>query len=377
MRHLLLILPFILLISGCSDDPNSVGISLVPKLDGLKIDSLQVTALTSTNYRTRVTGTSTIILLGRYSTLEARTAFQFVNIPTTRTTAVIDSAVLTFVVASRFMDSSGTISFEVHRMTRSWAESSVNWDSLQAANQIYSDTIDGKFNIAVSPADSLISIRIDSVAAHWMREGNSSPYGIILVPTVSLHPVVLGLRNLDLMTGSLIPALRVIFHDSLGVDSVIQTAYQGVSAADGPMPSPPTRLFLQAGVAYRGRLLFDVSSIPKNASVTSAALELHIDTSLSVLNQYSTDSLIVNFLPDSTKPDSIQLATLGVPTLTKTGFTFDIRNIVQNWVIGRRNQGLVLRAYGETWTIDRFACYDAFAAPGLRPRLRIKYTVLP
>lgn len=364
------------ILMGCSDEPNSVGVGLLPRLDGLRVDSLQVTAITSSNYRTNVTGTSTIILLGKYSTMEARTLLQFTGFPTTRMSSTVDSAVLSLTIASRFLDTSGTLAFEVHRITRSWAEGSLNWDSLTPGN-LYSDTIDARFNLAISPSDSVLRLRIDSVAAHWLRDGNSSPYGIILLPTVSIQPVVIGLRNFDLLSGALFPELKIAYHDSLGPDSLDIRASQGFFAGNAPAPAPPTRIYLQGGVAYRGKLLFDVASLPKNASITSAALEVHIDPALSLLNAYSRDSLIANFLPDSSKIDSLQLATLGVPAVSGNMFTFDIRNIVQGWVIGRPNQGIVLRAYGETWTFDRFACYDAFATAALRPRLRIKYTVLP
>ena len=377
MKRLSTIFLFVLLVTGCSDEPNSVGVGLLPRIDGLRVDSLRATALSSSNHRSNVTGTSTIILLGRSGTLEARTLLQFIGFPTTRMSSVVDSAVLSFTIASRFLDSIGTVALEVHRMNRSWAEASLTWDSLGPAN-LYSDTVDARINVAVSPADSVLRIRVDSVAAHWLRDGNSSPYGIILIPAVSLRPVVLGLRNLDLITGTLFPRLTVAYHDTLGADSLNLTAYQGFFAGDCPAPAAaPTRIYLQAGVAYRGKLLFNVASIPKNASISSATLELHVDPALSLLNQYSRDSLVASFLPDSTKKDSIIYATLGVPSVSMTTFTFDVRNIVQNWVIGKPNQGIVLRAYGETWTFDRFALYDAYAAANLRPRLTIKYTVLP
>jgi hypothetical protein len=137
-------------------------------------------------------------------------------------------------------------------------------------------------------------------------------------------------------------------------------------------------MFAQAGVSYRARVLFDSLTIPTNASITQAIIEFPVDGSLSLTNVHTRDSLIVHLLRKNTFPfDSLALGTLCVPALNGSQkiYRATITPLVQQWVTREPNYGLVIRAFGEFFNLDRFALYGSSGPAGLQPKLIITYTV--
>ncbi|MBI1806711.1 MAG: DNRLRE domain-containing protein [Ignavibacteria bacterium] len=374
----ILILLVLSLILGCSDDPNDSGLTLISPQDTVRIESYTSTATSDTTVLFRIPGTSST-LVGKYQDLEVRALMQFTGFSSVPSTARIDSAVVTFTMDYRFKDSSGTIAFNVHEMTRTWSQGSFLWDSSNVPG-IYRIPPETTYLKNVIPGDSLVTLRIDKLVNQWVQAGTDVPKGIILIPDAVSSTIVLGTKNISNVDTR--PLLTVAYHDSSDSARTFTTrSIQRSFVANGNMSISPDVFYVQAGVSSRGILRFDSLAIPKQVSITEAILELPVDNSSTLLNPSSRDTVLAYLLRKNSPPfDSLALGTvcspdpLSIPRVYRA----DIRSIVQLWLTREPNYGILLRPLGEFLTLDRFAYYSSSAPdPALRPKLRIKYTVLP
>src|SRR5947207_2292260 len=79
----------ILLTSGCSEDPGTVGLGVLPPQDSLQVHSLRLTASSDTTFLARVVGGSSTLLVGKFQSLQAATLLSFAGIPAIPTDAVL------------------------------------------------------------------------------------------------------------------------------------------------------------------------------------------------------------------------------------------------------------------------------------------------
>ena len=370
------ILSPLFLLVGCSEEPNSVGRNVLPPQDELTIDSLATTATSASSYRYAIPGLSNRLLLGRTADLEARTLLQFTGILSGLSGITIDSASLKLNINYRFKSLDGTLSFTVQQFLRPWNEGTFTWDSLTSGT--VNDTIDTTFVKAITSEDSILVVRLDNLVGKWYRNGLTSPDGIILKPAISANTII-GFASYSDGSTSLDPELFISYHDSVKRDSLRLRPIQRSFVANTALPTTSPYSFVQAGVAYRGRLMFDVSALPRSASITQASMEIVVDTSMSFFGSSLHDSLGLHLILDGSTPPKLSgTLTFGRSKDTsKTIYRFDMRNVVQQWVTGRTNYGIVLRSSDETASLDRFAVYGNSAAADLRPKLKIIYTVLP
>lgn len=361
---------------GCSDDPGDIGKGLISPNDLLNIDSLTVYAAADTTFLNRVFGTGTT-LIGKYQETEARAAIQFVGFTSISSTAIIDSAVLTLITNYQFKDANGTIGFTVHEMTKSWSQDSLTWDSTLSTS-LYDPNPVAAFLKNLTSSDTAINIHVDSLVRKYVLAGTNAPNGIILLPNLISSTIVAGSKNITGVETR--PKLKIYYRNTAPDTTLTLTllSSQRTFVANAPHPFSPGTMFTQAGVAYRARIQFDSLAIPKKASITEAIIEFSIDGPQSITNQHTRDSLIVHLLRKNTYPfDSLALGTLCIPALNgaQKVYRATITPLVQQWVTREPNYGLVVRAYGEFFNLDRFALFGASAPAGLRPKLIITYTV--
>ena len=374
--RLLVVIFFLLLIwlLGCSDEPNEVGIGILPPGDALRIDSLTARATFDTTFLARINGSSGTLLVGKYQNLEARTLLQFDNLSNLPTGARLDSASISFRTNYRFKDSTGELGFSAYKVLREWSPSTVIWDSITPSGTY--DTLVGTFTSVVQPSDSVVNFKLDTAyVRQLLLNGKGS---IILVPSITSRIVVGFSHTLSLFSDTR-PELFIYFQDSTA-DTAKYRSSVGIFVANGDIPSSMNLLYLQSGIVYRSIIRFDSLDIPKKASVTQATLEVTIEQDSSLLNKYSRDSLLVFLLRKNSLPfDDIALGTICSPVMggTQKINRADIRSIVQQWVTRGQNYGVVLRTFAEFTSLDRFALHGSRSATNLQPRLRITYTVLP
>ena len=369
-------------IVGCSDDPNAVGIHLIPGKDAVTIDSLKIPATVTSTDTARVRDNSTTLLLGKYQHYEARTLFQFSGIPTNLPSAMIDSAVLQLRINYRFKDSTGFLGFEIHQMTQAWSQSSYTWDSLQPGSN-YTLASDTTILVAVGAMDTALSIRIDPVIRSWFRDSANSVNGMILLPSpFSNSNIILGFSNYISISGDFRPLLTIVYRDSVSDTSsttLILDPVQSLSLANYDLPPPAGKMDVQAGIAYRGKLQFSFPSILRGTSITSATMALYLDAASSLRNSFTNATIVARLALDTTSSPALSsLSSSGAPVASdSTRFTFDVRNFVQQWTKGTANYGVVLQAINEVTSLDNFVFYGAAADTAHRPKLQITYTSFP
>lgn len=359
-------------LSSCSDEPNATGIGLIP--DSLHVGTIVVTSNADTSVRVRLGGNGATILVGKSGTYEARSIMEF-NLGSYDSTAAVDSAVVTLRLRYAFPAPSGDLGFEVHAMARTWSASTFTWDSLAGSTDA---AVAGTYLGTVSPGDSALSFRVDpALARAWWKAGNIS---LQLVPSPA-SGIVVGFGNTFTTTEDTRAAFVLHYHtgstDSL---TVSPKAARVLFIATDDLQTTTTGLTLQAGVARRGLIRFDSLAVPPLASITSAVLELAVDTLASITNSYTRDSLYVHLLRKDAAPwDSLALQLICSPA-TESGqkyYRADVRSIVQQWISREPNLGVLVRAYGDFQTLDKIVLHDGSALPALRPKIRITYTLLP
>lgn len=365
----------LLLLTGCSDEPNAVG-----KYQGgppPRIDSLTITAQTSSTYRAPLTGNGPTLLLGKYGDIESRVLIQFGPLPSSFPDTQIVGASLKLRTSYWFRDSSGTLGLTAHRLN-----DTLYWDETKL---IFTETVGmfdpaevrGTFDRMVSSRDTIISMEIDTaLIRQWFRKRIDFPSGIILKPTNS-SDIMWGFSSLHSATPDLRPQLLIRFRQADTIATRVIEAVQDVYVANaGIVTSSTEHMILQGGLADRGLIRFDMSAIPQNASITDATLEFERDLTRSVRNRFTVDSVLVQFLIDGKNPP-----TGGNPIMVAKGsgendtlFQADMKPIVQQWAIGIANNGIALRAMGELTTLDRLVVYGASSSRP--PRLRVVYSTI-
>ncbi|MDI6766523.1 MAG: DNRLRE domain-containing protein [Bacteroidota bacterium] len=370
---------FIISIIGCSDDPSELGLGLISPEDTLKLTSIVTKATKDSTFLYRITGASRL-MIGNYSNTEinssihARGLIQFTGFKNIPENSIIESAVINTPINYTLGDSSHLMVIETYEILRSWNKDSFIWDSVD--NNFYNSTPDSAFLLRISETDTAI-LRIDKLVRKWVKNRDSSQYGIILVPqrerlSRSDRGIIIGTNNPSLLT--------VTYRDSADSVRIFETTVTQQSyIADGTPPSASERLFLQAGIGYRGLIRFDSLNIPARVSISDAKLELLLDNSLPNKNSIARDSILVHLLRKNSYPyDSLAWSTF-CKRSDKDSNTYiaDIRTIVQQWILGAPNYGIVIRPYGESSTFDRFALHGVSAPEILRPKLTITYTELP
>lgn len=358
---------------SCSDEPNAVGIEVLPPEDLVSIDTVVIREATSLSFKQFISPNDLSLLLGTYRGYEARTLVRFRSLPDSLRDAQVVSATLRMKPFYVFGDSMSTLSFNVYKILQSWSESSATWDSIVTA--FYDPTPRGNFAQVVSDTTAMKLSFDPSLAQEWLiaAADSTDQFGMLLLPAPG-QSVIKGFAS---FRSSLPPTLDIIYEKSGRVDTLIWSLGYDVYVANVDLPSNPELMYVQAGVTYRTRLWFDVSMIPADAIIHNATLELTINRSASELGGMAFDSVFVYHVSDSSNNEfeaSGIVLSRGVkdnPDLLEVNVT---RN-AQRWVLGESNEGFLLRAYAESNQLDLIALFSP-EAPEVnnRPRLKITYS---
>jgi hypothetical protein len=370
------------LMYACSaDPPNAIGLKLIPAKDALHYDSLVAPPISDSIYRERSVddGLNTLLGITQSGTTQPDTAyamFQFntLIVPLQPTDTMI-SRNITLRIRSRFPDSTGTFGFTVHNTRYSWNSTTVTWDTLPILQT--SDTVLATVDTTIAGSDTMITIPIDTGTVH---DWNLATLAAIILEPLPGTTMILGFDNIN--TGFL-PQYNVTYRHAGDTTTLSfnSPAYGRTSVVNGPLPvGPPDLIYCQGGIAYRLKLKFDVSKLPANASVIDATLDLFTDPSLTIPMVYSTDSVVAHeALNDSVPPTPSGLLAYGKPvTPTSNEYTFQLNVLTQQWIARKFNYGLIIHDANENSAMDLFAFHGVTAADTTqRPRLRIRYTILP
>ena len=142
----------------------------------------------------------------------------------------------------------------------------------------------------------------------------------------------------------------------------------------------PQLIYLQSGVDYYSSLLFNVGFVPRGAVVNQATLLLTLDPATSYFNRFASDSsflLATTLSPsDRTQVDPYPTSSSRVAGAPLT-WAIDMTRPVQIWN-RNPNYGVTLKpsASLEGISFELMTFFNEQAAPSLRPRLKIKYSIV-
>ncbi len=359
---------------GCSQDPSSVGKNLISNTDKLETKSLTIISQKSSSYPITSSNNSGTLMIGRSNDVTAEMLLQFGYFP-------VDTAIANSIISVKikmfpnysFKDTTGTLSFSIHRMSVTWNEYTFTADSLTAYDI---NPIDVP-SIAINSRDSLIEFPLNnSIVSNWLKGGTNN--GIILVPKQSSN-IILGVTS---YTNSTFDDRRpqVIITYQLPSDTVKTMTLKTVQDAtifSGVRPTSSDSLFyIQGGLIERGKISFYVDSIPRSAAITQAFLELKIDTLSSIFSSFTSKGIRVHdILSSDSIPRLGALSSAAIPDGNK--YLIDVRSLVQQWVTGKPNYGMALRSDNEFEQVEQFAVYGFTAQAENKPKLIIKYTFRP
>jgi hypothetical protein len=368
---------------GCNEEPTSVGIGLLSSQDLVQVDTTTITAVSGTTIRNRInTGSSGDIMVGKFQGYEARAVLRFTGVPDTLQSATVLSAYLILKANYRFGDPQGNLAFSVNKMVQGWTESGVNWDSISTGS--YVQTMTTPFSGAIGDTDS-VAVSLDpNLMNDWFQSAADSQAieGIILVPTDASNKIV-GFNSFQSSDALETPRLVVTFMSGTVQDTLTLAYGEDAYVANiDNLNSDPNLLYVQAGVAYRSIVKFDVSSIPSHVGIHQAMLELTLNPSTSILsstssfNSQSVDSLLSYFLVTSDSVDNSSYILGHRLNPDSAVYSFAITSDVQHWINGKPNLGVQIEAWAESSKLDLFTFYLGSANASLRPRLRIVYSRL-
>ncbi len=370
---------------GCSQEPTEANALLAPlPLTDVAVRDTTIGATGSGQFIRRYPMDGAQDLIGTTAGYTAYSLIQFYpSYFPVRDTALVYSAKLRLHSLSWFgADSTGQFGFNVYLIAQSWNSLTATWDTVQKAGFYDAASVRGSYTGSGTGA---IVVNLDTtMVRQWLAtstDTTTTKYGIILAPAAG-STVVWGYQQFN-GDSSVCPTLWIIAGSPTGPERDTAAYYQGmdsfVSTVAG-LPSDPALLSLQAGLVARSVLTFNVSFLPQGAVVNNAQLLLHQSPGVSRFASFPPDTTVQAHVLLSTTDTTVFEGTFATGLRladTSNTYAIDIRHAVQAWIRGP-NDGLLLRESSalEFSTFNLHALYNQLAAdPGLRPRLRIIYSV--
>lgn len=376
---------------SCSDDPNSVGIDTIPKGDQLQTNVYST--LTEKVEQSIVTfqedslfwGSSTRLLLGEYKNISSEALISFqVSLPDSILTSLQDNDSTQLINSwielypNYWIGDSVNFNFTAHQINTSWNSVKITDDTIANIRASLGPNL--LQNYDYSAGDTVIKFDIgNEIVNNWVKRSYDTSYpndyGILLKPSASGGMV--GFQALASYPTSSYPTLFLVFEKLNDfVDTV--AVYPGLDihlTSGDRLLDAANAVYLQGSISVRGRLFFNIDSLPENVLINSANLELFVDDMNSFQGSVKSDTIAAsfyhNFAADSIRYD------YGKYPILKDGdkYSGDIRQFVQRWVEGESNEGIELKLSDENRSPAAVSLYTGeHPIESLRPRLTIYYT---
>lgn len=317
--------------------------------------------------------TSDVLLLGKYRLDESAILLKFGTIADELDSLTVQKALLTLQPKYRIRGaSSSPLQVSVHQVTYSWDEETIQpSEVLNHYNSVPVST--GELSDTTTARDSLL---IDSgIVQKWIDKSIENDGVLLLAP------------NADHLTAyfsdetAFLPQLKIVYEKQGKLDSTSIQVSEALSVLQSHFQLPPDRLVVGSGVAYGSFFLLDYSEIPKNSTINQAYLQLHVDTSATVMpkgEDFEMIQMMVNssdWVNFAEKADTSSSDT----TLYRGGNSFkvDLTDVLQTWVNREKEDfGFRLTPYGLGRGLFRAVFYASTASDSLlRPKLEVYYSV--
>lgn len=376
-----------LFLLSCVEEPDPVGLSVIPPGDFVTIDSTAVRARRSYS-AFAITGTKLTprISVGKADDMESWLFVRFTQYPASLVDARILGAELSLRTTYHFGDSTGPLRFLVREALMNWYGDSLTLDSIKLGAYL-GPTATPEVALGSVGDDSTITFELDtSLVSSWFTTvGGTIPenLGIALEPTSV--GVIRGFGSFAAPSGYRPQLLiRYLGIASTEPDTAILTSglARYVAGVSGdPWASDSTVLFVRNGIAYRPIVGFDVDwtrvpELPPDAAIHNAVLELTLDPARSRFNSHTRDSVLAVYVDEIGYVESYFRVSNPPSTVNgRTVYTIALTNFVQRWVIDRSVSTIAISGLTENSTFDTFAFYGTAAADTtVRPRMNIIYS---
>ena len=382
--NILLILVLLLGISiSCSDDPNSVGSSLIPDKDILKSETLELYAESVESFEKDSVnfGSSSSLLLGNYNNVSSKVLLAFfitlpdsILDPYSNDEVNLKSAWIE-VYPNYWLGDKSDLSFTAHKINTAWNPLTVDDDSLSLIESSMGDDI--LSSLSYAEGDSIIGFTVDNnLVENWVKRtfdsSVESNYGILLAPTVSSN-TIFGFQALTSFALNQYTTLHLEFEKpGEFVDTVLSTPNLDLHFPVGEKLADPTNgIILQGGISSRGKLKINSETIPKNIVINNALLDLYIQSSDE--GTISSDTIAVSFL--SSFANSTVNENFGRYPLVKEDnkYSGDIRQFVERWLDDEVNEGLEIKLSDEIRRVNAVTIYGTEDI-AFTPKLTLYYT---
>lgn len=376
---------------SCSDDPNSVGVDTIPKGDQLqtnvyntlteKVDQSIITFQEDSLYW----GSSDRLLLGEYKNISSEVLISFqMSLPDSilillqenDSTQLLNSWIELY--PNYWIGDSTNFNFTAHQINTSWNSVQIDEDTIANIRAGLGPNI--LQNYQYNAGDTVIKFDIgNEIVNNWVKRSYDTSYpddyGIMLKP--SFNSGMVGFQALTSIPTSKYPTLFLVFEklDDF-IDTVEISPGLDIHLTSGDrLLDGPNSIYLQGSISVRGRLFFNLETLPQNVLVNSASLELFVDDLNSFQGSIKSDTIAAsfyhNFASDSIRYD------YGKYPILRSGdiYSGDIRQFVQRWIDGESNEGLELKLSDENRSPAAVSIYTGeHPIESLRPRLTIYYT---
>ncbi|HUI10320.1 MAG TPA: DNRLRE domain-containing protein [Bacteroidota bacterium] len=376
---------------GCSDEPTSANAPVVAlPLVTLATHDTTVIATGSSTFMQRIATNGATTLVGHAGKYSAVGLIEFLQsgFPD-RDTALVFSATLTLKYLSWFGDSSGQLSFNVYRILLPWSSTTATWDTVQEPGFYEQYITRGSFIGGAGLDTQTVTISLDTaMVRQWLATPTTTntnvKNGILLVPA-SGCTLIRGFSSsgYPLDSTSWYPTLTIIAGSPSGspVDTAVYTSSYTTWVGNAEnLPTNPQLVYLQSGVDYNATLQFNTAFVPRGAVVNQATLLLTLDPTTSYFNRYATDSSFS--LAAITSPsDRTVLDAYGTTSTRVSGspltWAIDMTRAVQIWS-RNPNYGVTMKPSIslDAISFELMAFFNEQAPPSLRPRLKVKYSIV-
>ena len=366
MKKLIGLFIFFLFLLGCKDKMNDpVGLDEINKdipkpvyIGGIFTDSV------SNYHHESNTGSSDKLWIGESHSIESRILIRF-EVDDSIALANADSAKVVLVIYGG--KPAKSIEFKVYPLTKSWDETVVGWEKSSSNSQW--DNPGGDYDttviadIVINEAEMEFTFDCDEFSLlDTSFEGNK---GMIFV--YELGDTLISICSKE----STQPLTLTLFYGDSTKDSI--DVSEDVFITNSTYIEADNEIVLGEGYAMRALLLFNIDTIPENVTINRATLAFKIKSDKSY---FDTTTVYIHEVTGEWDEDETEFysSSLAYFTVQKddTISEISLTSLIQDWVNGGENYGILLRLKNESGFCSRLVL-DAMDSPVLS----IYYTPLP
>lgn len=393
-KSLVVIFFFLVSVSGCSQNPTSVGSKLIPASSKYTVHDTSIASLSDTTFKfSEINGTGSTLLVGNSSSVDAKTLLLFLSaMPDSMTTVQIDTAELYLTVNYGWNVSlpPAPAQFEIKEVLSAWSSSTVNVDSLNSLSLAPTNSS----LISITNQDTLsfgkiITTQFDtSLVRKWINiyADTLLPrfFSVALVTRPGMNNV--GIWGFSQFSTSTPPNLEIIYEKDGVKDSISLNSGEGNFFATTTTIQPSAGIETQGGVSVCSIIKFNLKPVSDSINkviVNNATLQLTLKNSQSLLGLGSPDSLVGYLAGSATQFDTVGPSYYGygyrkdTTQRTNSVYIFNLTSMAQYWInTPNNNFGVQLRALSSASTVDKYVFYTSKDSTNA-PKLFITYTKKP